>query len=124
MTRCKGSIPAITASALMVAIPLTAADKSAADKGNSMAPAAKHTMRKAETLTGKIIEVDAAKKLVVVETTGAVAFDMVVTAKTRIRSGERSLALKDLGRDVNKTVSITFTPEHRGDVAKSIQVTG
>ena len=68
--------------------------------------------------------VDSDKNLVVVQTSDGVPFDMVVNAKTLIKSGARGLTLNDLTRDMNKTVSITFTPERRGDVAKSVQISG
>jgi len=49
---------------------------------------------------------------------------MVVTAKTRIKVGDQAIALKDLTREMNRTVSVRFNPERRGDVATSIQVNG
>ena len=78
----------------------------------------------AETLSGKITMVDPAHKLVVVEPSDGVPFDMVVTAKTRIKAGDQAIALKDLTREMNRTVSVRFNPERRGDVATSIQVNG
>jgi len=62
--------------------------------------------------------------MLVVEGPGGVPFDLVVTPATRIRSGERSLALKDLSSDTQSPVSVRFVPERRGDVARTIQVTG
>ena len=47
-----------------------------------------------------------------------------ITAKTRIKSGDQPITIKDLTRDMNKAVSAKFTPERRGDVAKSIQING
>ena len=58
------------------------------------------------------------------KTPGAVSYDLVVTAKTRIKSGDQAIGLKDLSQDLNKPVSVKFTPERRGDVAKAIQVAG
>ncbi len=77
-----------------------------------------------EALSGKITIVDPAQKLVVVETPNGVPFDMVVTSKTRIKSGNQALTLKELTQDSNKTASIKFIPARRGDVAKSIQIRG
>jgi hypothetical protein len=117
---------AITASALMLATPLIAADGAATNKSKTMTTtAARRTAAwQPETLSGTIMKVDPDQNLVVVQTSDGVPFDMVVNAKTRIKSGDRSLTLKDLIRDMNKTVSVTFTPERRGDVAKSIQING
>jgi hypothetical protein len=70
------------------------------------------------------MKVDPEQNLVVVQTSDGVPFDMVINPKTRIKSGDRGITLKDLTRDMNKTVSVTFTPERRGDVAKSIQISG
>jgi hypothetical protein len=68
--------------------------------------------------------VDPAQNLMVVETPNGVPFDMVVNSKTRIKSGNQALTLKELTQDSNKTVSVKFIPERRGDVAKSIQIRG
>jgi hypothetical protein len=68
--------------------------------------------------------VDPDRKLAVVKTPGAVSYDMVVTAKTRIKSGDQAIRLKDLSQDLNKPASAKFAPERRGDVAKAIQVAG
>ena len=82
------------------------------------------TAWKPETLTGKITNVDPDRNLVIVETNDGVPFDMLVTPNTRIKSGDRGLDLKELKRDMNQNVSVTFTPERRGDVATFIQITG
>jgi hypothetical protein len=88
--------------------------------------AAVKTVRKTwppETIAGKIMMVDPAKKLVVVRANGA-SFDMLVTPSTRIRSGDHRLTLKDLDQDKQKGVSVRFIPERAGDIARSIDVTG
>jgi len=103
------SILATTACALMLAIPLSAA------------------MRKAwppEAVSGKITMVEPERKLVVVETSDGVPYDVVVTAKTRIKSGDQAVTLKDLTQDMNKTVTVRLVPERRGDVAQSIRISG
>jgi hypothetical protein len=68
--------------------------------------------------------VDPSQKRVIVETPDQVTYSLVINAKTRIKSGNQALTLKDLTQDKNKTVSVRFTPERRGDVAKSIQISG
>jgi hypothetical protein len=123
MTSVKWSILAITACALIGAAPLAAASRPAAKISKDMKPAA--AVRRAwpqETLAGKVTMVDPAKTLVVVATPDGVTYDMVVTAKTRVQSGDQKITLKDLTRDKDKTVSVKFTPERRGDVARSIRI--
>jgi hypothetical protein len=116
---------AVTTCALMLAIPLIATDGPEKNTNKKMTTtAARRTAWKPETLSGKITKIDPDQNLVVVETSDGVPFDMVVTTKTRIESGDQGITLKDLTRDMNKTVRVTFTPERRGDVAKSIQTNG
>ena len=84
MTIIQRSLLALSACALMSAIPLAAA-----------------SMREhwpPEFLSGKITNVDPDRKLVVIQTPDGVPFDMYVTGKTRIQSGDQSVALKDLAR--------------------------
>jgi hypothetical protein len=112
--------------AMLLAVSAAAADKSAA---LSIKPAASHStpMRSGwppETLSGKISMVDAAEKLVVVEDASGVPFDMMITPRTHIESGDQALPFKDLTEYRNKSVSIKFVPERRGDVAESIRISG
>jgi hypothetical protein len=112
--------------ALLLAIPLTAANKPAAAKmkKSGTTTVAMRSAWPPETLSGKIAMVDPNRKLAVVKTPDGVTYDMVVTAKTRIESGAQAVALKDLTLDLNKPVSVKFTPERRGDVARSIRIAG
>lgn len=77
-----------------------------------------------ETLSGKITMVDPTQKLLVVRTSDGVSYDIVVTPGTRIESGSQAVTIQDLNADLNKTVSVRFTPERRGDVARSINIGG
>jgi hypothetical protein len=122
MLRVRLSILAAAACAL-AAIPLAAANGPAA-KADQKATAAMRRAWKPETLSGEISMVNADRRLVVVETTDGVPFDMVVTGKTRIQSGDQAVSLKELTQDTNKSISVTFTPERRGDVAKTIEIGG
>ncbi len=110
MTIIQRSLLAISTCALMSAIPLAAAGM----RGN-WPP---------EFLSGKITSVDPDRNLVVVQTPEGIPFDMYVNAKTLIKSGDQTIALKDLTRDTNQRVSVKFIPERRGDVAKSIRLNG
>ena len=112
--------------ALLSATPAAAAGKPMAASGKTMA-ANSAPMRSAwppETLSGKITMVEPGQKLVVVQDSNGVPFDMVVTPKTRIRSGNQAITLKELTEYQNKDVSIQFVPERRGDVAESIRISG
>lgn len=125
MTRVNLSILAGTACALLLAMPLTAANVPAA-KANKNKPAitAIRSAWSPEILSGKITMVDPNQKLMVMQTPDGVAFDMVVTPHTRMRLGDHATTLKDLTQDVNKPISVRFIPERRGDVAESIQIGG
>src|ERR1700680_4358423 len=74
-----------------------------------------------ETLAGKIMTVDPAKKLVIVRGPDGVPFDMLVTPSTRITSGIHRLTLKDLNLNKQKPVSVRFIPKRTGDIARSIR---
>lgn len=115
------SIATVAACALFLTVPLFAADKIAANKTKTAA--IRHDWPQ-ESLSGKIMMVNPAQKLVVIQTPDRVPFDMEVTPKTRIEAGDRSVALKDLMQDVNKPVAVQFVPERRGDVARSIRISG
>lgn len=121
MTIAKCKAPAFAACALMLAIPLSAATGPAA-KTNKNTTTAMRSAWPPETLSGKIAKVDPERKQVIVQSPDGTFYDMVVTAKTRIKLGDRALTLKDLTQDMNKGVSVNFTPERRGDVAKSIRM--
>ena len=108
MIKSNMAVLAATACALLLAVPLTAAEMPKARTSNTTAtkPAAVQRMWPPETLSGKITMVDAAAKLMVVEGPGGVSFDMVVTPKTRIESGNQSLKLQDLTQRTNQSVSV------------------
>jgi hypothetical protein len=108
------SLLSFGACALLVGIPLMAANKTAALR--SVWPP--------ETLSGTITMVDPAIKTVVIQTSDGIPFDMVVTGNTRIESGDRAITLQDLRQDMNKGVSVRFVPERRGDVARTIRLNG
>ena len=111
------------ACALLLAVPALAANKSAAVPAKTtMAKSAVRSAWPPETLSGKIISVDPAQKLVVVQGPDGVPFDMVATARTRIRSGAEAVPLQDLSQYENQNVSVRFVPERRGDVAESIRI--
>ena len=64
------------------------------------------------------------KNLIVVKTSDGVTYDMDVSPGTKIESGGQTVALQNLGQDMNDNVSVKFTAEHRGDIARTIQING
>jgi len=124
MLKVKCSNIAVTA-CLVLAVPLISAGRPPASMNRTMTAATSmRTAWKPETLTGKITNVYPGRNLVVVETNDGVPFDILVTTNTQIKSADRGLDLKQLKEDMNQNVSITFTPERRGDVATLIQING
>lgn len=120
--RSRLTVPAAAAGALLLAIPLCAASASAA---NTTKKTAERSAWPAETVSGTITMVDPGLKTVVVKTSDGVPFDIVVTGKTQIEGGHQKVTLQDLQKqDLNKSVSVRFVPERRGDVARSIQLNG
>lgn len=138
--KVKRYLAAAAAFALCAAIPLAAATTPASKSKTATKTAAKTAAKTAtkttakakaertawrpETFSAKIDMVDPAKRLVVLKTPDQVTYDIVVTAATKIESGSQPLTLKDLSQDKNRNVSVNFTPERRGDVARSIQIGG
>ena len=111
----------------LLTIPAVAADqKSAAGTQKTTATSARTASNAwpAESLSGTIVTVDPAKRLVIVKDAGGVPFDMVVSRSTHIISGNRQLRLGDLTPGANRKASVTFVPERGGDVALSIRVNG
>ncbi len=110
------SIIAVAAGAMLMALPMNAAE--------TTKPVAKKSAVQAawppETLSGKIISV--ANNMVVVKTSDGIPFDFDLTRHTQIKAGDHSVAIRDLTADVNKDVSVKFIPEGRGDVAESIHI--
>jgi hypothetical protein len=117
------SFLAAAASALLLAMPLAAASGPAANTAmHATQTAAVRSVWPPETLSGTIAMVKPNQKLLVMETPSGVPYDMVITPHTRIKSGDRLIKIKDLSSDMNQPVSVTFTPERRGDVATSIPI--
>lgn len=77
-----------------------------------------------ETISGTISMVFPDKKLLVVTTAKGVPLNFVVGPGTRIRSGEQRLKLNDLTGRVNQKVSVTFVPTRRGNLARTVEVSG
>lgn len=76
-----------------------------------------------ETVKGTIEMVDPDMSLIVVKDASGVPFDFTISRSTRIGTQKVSSGLEELKSDVNRTVSVRFAPERRGDVARSIELT-
>jgi hypothetical protein len=122
--KSKVSILAGMALAVLLAVPASAATLPAKTNKPVAQPAAMRSAWPPETLSGKITMVDPAQKLVVVQAPDGVPFDMVITGATRINSDGQAIHFNNLTNDMNKTVSVRFVPERRGDVARSIRIGG
>jgi hypothetical protein len=107
---------------LLSAVPAAAATKPAAVPAKAVAGKRANAWPP-ETLSGTITSVDPHEKVVVVKGPDGVPFDMVVIRKTQIRSGDQKLTIADLAQYQNKSASVRFVPERRGDVAESVQIT-
>jgi hypothetical protein len=116
----------LAACSLLVAIPITAANKTPTKAAKSVLPIRQSAQSAwpPETLNGRIMMVDPSQRLVIIQTADGVPFDMVIRRSTHIKSGTRSLTLNQLQSDNNKSVSVRFVPERSGDVARSIQILG
>ena len=124
MDKLSFSILSYALCGLLLAVPPAMAAKAPASKAMATpAYTARHAWP-AENFTGKIIAVKPDQKLLVVNGPDGVPYDMVVTARTRIRHDNRVISLKDLSQLQNDAVSVRFIPERRGDVAEWIRVGG
>jgi hypothetical protein len=115
------SILTALAAVAMVCIPATCAT-AANTKVTKTAQHSNNQMWRLETLSGKITMVEPALKLIVVQDSSGVPFDIKVSSSTRIKSANGMLSLRDLNSDVNRVASVKFVPESRGDIAKTINV--
>lgn len=107
---------------LLLTLPMAAADNA-----HTKTATRKTQSRSAwppETLSGTIVTVDPAQKLVIVKGSDGVPFDMVLNSSTLIESGKHKLKLDQLRSSTDKSVSVRFVPERSGDIARSIQIMG
>jgi len=122
MKKLSISIVAAMSCAMLLAIPLAAADKAMPASARANHAAAVRSAWPPETLTGRITMVLPGQRLLVVVDKDGIPFDMLITRKTRIISGDRPLTLNGLASDEGQAVTIRFVPERRGDVAESIHI--
>jgi len=107
----------------LLASPALAAGKSST-RQTTTGNAAMRNAWPPESLSGTITMVDPARNLLVVAGPDQVPYDMVITHKTRIQSGDQPVSVNNLMDYKDKPVSIRFVPERKGDVAESIHIDG
>jgi len=105
-------------------MPMTAADEPSPTTSRAKQVNGARHQWPAETMTGKITQVEPDHHLLIVESSDKVPFDLIITAKTRITAPARAVSMGDLVKDQGRTVTIQFIPERRGDVAVSIHISG
>lgn len=115
------SVLTALAAVAMVCPPATCATATNS-KVTKTAQHSNNRMWRTETLSGKITMVDPALKLIVVQDSTGVPFDIKVSGSTHIKSATGMLNLSDLNSDLNRNASVKFVPESRGDIAKTIDV--
>jgi hypothetical protein len=113
MKRHKWHVFSAVIGALLWVVPMTATVKSGKTVRSAWPP---------ETVSGTIMSVDASKDLVIVKGPDNVPYDIKVGRGTRILSGTQPLRLASLAQEVNQRVSVRFTPERSGDMARLIQI--
>jgi hypothetical protein len=120
----KITLPALAAAALALMLVSSgiAADKPVKTNRTPLKTAVMRGAWTSQTLSGTLTIVDPVKKLVVIQATDGVPYDLYITHATRIRSGNQSISLRDLNRDINRNVSVKLVPERHGDIATSIRV--
>jgi hypothetical protein len=116
-----GGVGAV-ALALVLALPMAAANKPATTTKTATHTTSVRNAWPAETLSGTIMTVNPTRKLVIVKDSNGVPFDMKVTKGTKIENGNQKLTLSELSADTNQSVSVRFVPERTGDVARTIKV--
>jgi hypothetical protein len=112
------------ASLLSFAMPVAAANQPKTLQNKTTETTNKRKAWPPETISGSIMLVDPAAKILVVQDAGGTPFDLIVNTRTRIEGGGNKLTLNDLEGDTHKGASVRFIPERGGDVALSIQVQG
>jgi hypothetical protein len=123
MKEAKRQILGAIAGAVLLALPVSAMAVTTPEthKPAASTMAAKNAWAP-ETLAGTIMAVNPDRNLVIVKGPHSVPFDMRVTGRTRILSGNRPVTLASLASDKNDAISVRFTPERSGDIASRIQV--
>jgi len=123
MKRLITSILAGAVCALVLVMTAAAADKPPAAVSDVHSTALRSAWPP-ENLSGTMVMANPKADFVVVKGPDGVPFDMTITPKTHIWSGDRKVSLENLEHYLNKQVSVRFVPERRGDVAESIRITG
>jgi hypothetical protein len=73
-----------------------------------------------QTLSGKVVMVQPADRLLIIRDSSGTPFDLVVTRATRIEAGAQKETLAQL--TPNESVTVRLIPEAQGDIAASVKV--
>ncbi len=77
-----------------------------------------------ETLSGTILMVEEARNLLIVQSARGVPYNFVVTRATRITADGQRLKLSDLAARKGSQVTVRFVPTRRGNIARTVEVSG
>jgi hypothetical protein len=124
MTKAMLQIFGAAVTALLLIAPVGTAATSSGTVQRTRATAAK-AVRSAwppETLQGKVVMVDPAQHLMVVQSPDGVPFDMKLTGATALHSGGERLKAANIDTAMNKDVTVQYRPERAGDIATSVQI--
>lgn len=107
---------------LLLGVQTATAQKSTSPRpATSTAQAAWNSYRP-ETLKGKISMIVVDQKLVILEASGGVPYDITVTQKTKIEINGKSSTFDDLVGQTDTEATITFIARPNGDFAESIAI--
>lgn len=113
---------AITSLLLTVPLGAAATNSGTVQKAHSTAASTAPSAWPAETLQGKVVMVDPAQHLIVVESQDGVPFDVKWSGATSLRSGEERLKPASIDTAMNKDVTVRYRPERAGDIATSVRI--
>lgn len=108
--------------ALMLGVQSASAQKSASPRRGTSAAQAAWNSYQPETITGRISMIVVDQKMVVVEASGGVPYDITITKKTKIEINGTASTFSDLMGQTQKQATVTFVARPKGDFAQSISV--
>jgi len=110
--------------ALLLGVQTASAQKARSPRPATSTAQAAWNSYKPETIEGTISMIEVDQKLVIVEASGGVPFDITVTPQTKIEISGSSATFDQLVEQTQKQVTVTFVARPNGDIAQSISVSG
>lgn len=108
--------------ALLCGVQTASAQKTKSPRRATSTVLAEWNSYKPETIEGTISMIEVDQKLIIVEASGGVPFDLTVTPKTKIEINGTSATFDQLVEQTQKQATVTFVARPNGDVAQSISV--